>query len=154
MSDFELARDNLQISSVSSADIQAKLADDIVPESVNSDAMTTQMMHKLKAIRSVEFSNDEKQTWGYHFSYVCGFRYVVKESSDAPEEPKVLFTLMAEFVAKYHSETGLSAEALEAFGMKNVCYHVWPYWRELAHSTLARFELPRASIPHYFALEE
>lgn len=153
MGDFELARDNLRISSVSSAEIQARIADDIVPESVNSDAMATQMMHKLKAIRSVEFTNEEKQTWGYHFSYVCGLRYVVKSSSDAPEESKILFTLTAEFVAKYHSETELSDEALEAFGKKNVCYHVWPYWRELAHSTLARFELPRASIPHYFALE-
>lgn len=154
MSDFELARDNLNIASVCSAEIQAKIADDIVPESVKSEEMATQMRHKLKSIRSVEMVREDRKVWGYHFSYICGLRYVLRETPDSEQEPKVLFTLTSEFVAKYHSEIELSDEALEAFGKKNVCYHVWPYWRELAHSTLARFELPRMSVPHYFALEE
>lgn len=153
MNDFEVARDNLNISSVSSAEIQAKIAEDIVPESVNADDMDTQMMHKLKAIRSVELTDGATQIWGYHFSYVCGLRYVVKQNSESADEPKVLFTLTGEFVAKYHSKLELGDDALEAFAKKNVCYHVWPYWRELAHSTLARFELPRVSVPHYFALK-
>ncbi|CUA83957.1 hypothetical protein [Pseudidiomarina woesei] len=152
MSTFELARDNLRIMSVCTAELHAKIDDEIVPESIKSEDMNTQIMHRLKAIRSVQMTDNGTPIWGYHFTYVCGLRYLLVSDGKDDDDAKILFNFTAEFVAKYHSSIELNDEALEAFGRKNVGYHVWPYWRELAHSTVARFELPRFSVPHYFAL--
>ncbi len=55
------------------------------------------------------------------------------------------------FMATYLEKpgAGLSKEAIEEFGIKNVPFNVWPYWREIVHAVAGRMGLPRIVLPLY-----
>lgn len=53
----------------------------------------------------------------------------------------------AEFVAEYQSDEKLEDSWVEEYALKNVSYHVWPYWREFLMSQSCRMHLPRFVLP-------
>ena len=54
----------------------------------------------------------------------------------------------AEFIAEYQmTDTTLEQSCIDEFSLKNVSYHIWPYWRELLGNQCARMYLPKLILP-------
>lgn len=83
------------------------------------------------------------------YSIETGVRFVAL-GEDEPAEPPVRAEVTATFVAEYViKDRGLfDDEGIAAFA-HNAAYHVWPYWRELIHSTTNRLRLPAAVLPMF-----
>ena len=71
-------------------------------------------------------------------------------SGDASPEPWLF--VRAEFDVEYLAHVALDEAAIVEFGRRNVAYHVWPYWREIVQSSVARTRFPvPIGVPHYLA---
>lgn len=68
-----------------------------------------------------------------------------EKAQDEANSVKAL--IEAEFIAEYTMKQTLGKASLDEFSLKNVSYHVWPYWRELISSQCDRMHLPRAVLP-------
>ena len=65
-----------------------------------------------------------------------------------PSEPYVVVKAMLE--ASYAFKDGspdFTDEQLKTFALHYCPFHVWGYWREFVHSSLARLEFPSLTIP-------
>jgi hypothetical protein len=87
------------------------------------------------------------------------FRYIrALDNGDAPpeseEEARLASSISAEISVDYllTSSDVPSKEALEGIAKSNVLVHIWPYWREYCHSTLARMNLPVTLMPLFFGI--
>ena len=60
---------------------------------------------------------------------------------------KLFVAIKAVFVAAYHTEQEPSEEILKAFLDRNVRLNTWPFFRELAYSSLTRMSLPPLVLP-------
>lgn len=71
----------------------------------------------------------------------------VPESGEV-DDKHVFATLRLTYAADYRcrEEDFADREAIGAF-VRNVVFHVWPFWREGAVSMAARMRLPRVTIP-------
>ncbi len=85
----------------------------------------------------------------------AGIRFVDSEAEehDLDEEsvkPSVRAEILAEFVADYLvTKEDLSEDVLREFAQHNAPFHVWPYWREYAHSMCGRMRLPEVVLPMF-----
>lgn len=85
----------------------------------------------------------------------AGIRFVDSEveEQDLDEEsvkPSVRAEILAEFVADYLvTKEDLAEEVLGEFAQHNAAFHVWPYWREYAHSMCGRMRLPEVVLPMF-----
>ena len=67
---------------------------------------------------------------------------------DSASDPCVV--VKATFEASYTFKDGspdFSEEQLKTFALHYCPFHVWGYWRELVHSSLARLEFPALTVP-------
>jgi hypothetical protein len=64
---------------------------------------------------------------------------------------KEVLRLTAEFVLSYRVPEGkeYSPESLQHFSELNGTLHLWPYWRELVHTVVARVGLGSITLPVY-----
>lgn len=71
-------------------------------------------------------------------------------SSDQSDEIEscvvVKATLEASYVCK-DDAANFTDEQLKAFALHYCPFHVWGYWREFVHSSLARLEFPALTVP-------
>lgn len=67
------------------------------------------------------------------------------------EPGKDVLKLIAEYSLSYRVPEGAeySAESLQHFSELNGTLHLWPYWRELVHSVVARVGLGSITLPVY-----
>lgn len=73
-----------------------------------------------------------------------------KESPTPPEDPMDVFgKIDANYVAEYQLLSNPGQEALDEFALKNVSYHVWPYFREFVTSQSARMNVPKIVLPMF-----
>lgn len=96
-------------------------------------------------------SEDEENEPKYvAYVYQCGLKFVPKESETQESDSDCAALLIeARFSAIYMMKDELNEDALREFGRYNVPYHVWPYWREYAQSTLSRMGVEPVAIPVY-----
>lgn len=93
---------------------------------------------------------DEGEPKYVAYIYQCGLKFVPKESETQESDSDCTALLIeARFSAIYMMKHELNEDALREFGRYNVPYHVWPYWREYAQSTLSRMGVEPVSIPVY-----
>lgn len=59
----------------------------------------------------------------------------------------ILALIEGSFFAEYLVKKELTKEGVDEFSLKNVSYHVWPYWRELVATQCDRLRLPRIMLP-------
>ncbi|PJF38109.1 MAG: preprotein translocase subunit SecB, partial [Phototrophicales bacterium] len=58
-----------------------------------------------------------------------------------------LVQIEAQYIAEYMMTEPLEQEAIDAFALENVSYHVWPYWRDYLTSLCLRMNLPKIMLP-------
>lgn len=87
------------------------------------------------------------------YQYETGFRVIPDGLSDeimSNEEllkEEALAEVNAIFNASYLVKDDTKDEAIKEFGITNVDFNVWPYWREYASSVATRLRLPHFIVP-------
>lgn len=112
------------------------------------DSLNIQFRHGIKSHRVNEVSaSGEDGPISQKlvlYTYACGIRVVPPVLG-----ADVLSEIEADFVAYYLIVKEISDDAIKQFGIYNVGYHVWPYWREYVSSVATRLRLPPLTIPMY-----
>lgn len=84
------------------------------------------------------------------YVYQCGLKFEPKEvDAEASDSDCTTLLIEARFSAIYVMKDDVNEDSLREFGRFNVPYHVWPYWREYAQSTLSRMGVEPVPIPVY-----
>lgn len=99
---------------------------------------------------SVERADDGKNA-GFKAASTLVFRLDTPASSSDPRdrsEPCVVVkaTLEASYAFK-EDVPDFTEEQLKTFALHYCPFHVWGYWREYVHSSLARLEFPALTVP-------
>lgn len=79
---------------------------------------------------------------------VAHTRFELSARSEGVGEPALL--ILAVYELEYElggQKTRFEESSLTAFGASSVLMNAWPYWREYAHSTVARVGLPPMVLP-------
>lgn len=99
----------------------------------------------------LEPGKDEESKSKYvAYIYQCGLKFEPKDiKKDASDSDCTTLLIEARFSAVYMMKDDVNEDALREFGRYNVPYHVWPYWREYAQSTLSRMGIEPVPIPVY-----
>lgn len=141
--DLQKAIDNLSIQDVYVRDQVASCLRDFDPKyAAELEHLTVQQMHLVKQANVVEL-NDENRLLRVFVR--LGARWVDPEEEN--EELSIRAVIEAEFIAEYQMTDTLEQACIDEFSLKNVSYHIWPYWRELLSSQCARMHLPRLILP-------
>lgn len=141
--ELQQAIDALQIEDVYLRESSAKCDDDFDPKhSTCIEKLSAELMYLVRQSAVVELP-DEVQLLRVFVD--VGSRWVDPESSE--DEPKVLAIIQAEYIAEYRMNFPLEQSCIDEFALKNVSYHVWPYWREFLSSQCERMRLPRVTLP-------
>ena len=67
---------------------------------------------------------------------------LVLEYTNKKDDKDIKIEFIATFAALYNVSEEISEEELTSFGLLNVGFHVWPYWREFASSMTSRLKIP------------
>lgn len=147
------AAQSLKIQSVNLQSAQTD-SEEFVVFSQPEKNTTVRMGRGLASFSCFELLDEEGKTIpAVNFIYQCGLKVVAEGQEGSETEEPTLISIKASFSALYLLKAKLSDECLKEFGHHNVPYHVWPYWREYAQSTLARMGLKPVNIPFYFSPE-
>ena len=141
--DLQNAIDNLTIQDVYVRDQVAACIGDFEPKyAADIEQLTVQQMHVVKQANVVELNHDDRLLRVF---VRLGARWVDPREDD--DERSVRAFIEAEFTAEYKMTDTLDQASIDEFSLKNVSYHIWPYWRELLSSQCARMHLPRLVLP-------
>lgn len=130
----------------------SSLSDDFDPKfDARSDRLSFQTKNFVTASAVIEGESEEGLLQMFRVTSELGIRIICKDDVDEGNpDPEILAQVEATMEADY-SITDLSIvedqEALDAFALKNVSYHVWPYWREYVTSQLMRMNMPKLVLP-------
>lgn len=139
---LQKAIDCLQIQDVYLRDFAAHCNGDFDPKyTTNFDALVVQSKHFVK--QSMVVKVNEQQL--LRILVTVGARWVDDKLLDEAAAVKV--AIEAEFVAEYAFQGALEKSSIDEFSLKNVSYHIWPYWRELLSSQCDRMHLPKIVWP-------
>lgn len=141
--ELQQAIDNLQIEDVYVRNMVARCEGDFDPK-YNADfaALVVQTQHFVKQSQVVELDG-KKHLLRVHVD--VGMRWFDEKAPDEASGVKAF--IEAEFVAEYTMKGQLDKSSIDEFSLKNVSFHVWPYWRELLTSQCARMNLPKIVLP-------
>jgi hypothetical protein len=140
---LQKAIDNLSIQDVYVRDQIASCVGDFDPKyAADIDQLTVQQMHLVEQSSVVEL--DDKTRLLRVFVRL-GARWV--DPAEENEELSVRAKIEAEFIAEYQMSDILEQACIDEFCLKNVSYHIWPYWRELLSNQCTRMHLPRLILP-------
>ncbi|WP_443190447.1 hypothetical protein [Pseudomonas indica] len=147
---IEAAKKNLQLKEVLILNLLIDVSDELSEAPGTTDARIA-MRNSCTEHKILEAS-DEKRT--VRFKYQCGLRLadheVASRSTPNDLEPKdVLLEIKATYAVDYTIKDDLSNEELQSFGLVNVGYHVWPFWRELVQSSCNRIGISPIPLPFY-----
>ena len=150
---LQRAIDALSIEDVSIQSVRAKLADGYDPKyEADTDNLLIELKHVVKAFEVAEASDGPQI---FRVFVELGVRWTrpsespgsgenVDETADAKTQVAFVEAVM---VAEYSMDQSPGEDALEQFAFQNASFHIWPYWREYAHSQCRRMNLPRFVLP-------
>lgn len=142
-SELQTAIDALRLRDIYLRDLAAKCADDYDPKYDTSiDKLVMQTKHHVDKSVVVEIDDDLNMLRVY---VDLGARWIIEGSDGESEVVKAL--IEAKFIAEYSMKGTLDEACISEFSLKNVSYHVWPYWRELLSAQCERMHLPKVIIP-------
>jgi hypothetical protein len=133
----------LRISDVYVRNLDSKCNENFDPKYSDMDQLAIQTKHLVSKSEVVQ-GDDEKKI--FRVFVEVGVKWLAEEAS-SKEDVNPTALIEAEFVAEYNITNDLEDECLDEFALKNVSYHVWPYWRELLTSQCERMRLPRLFLP-------
>ncbi len=87
------------------------------------------------------------------YQYEVGFRALPQKlpediiSNEDLLKGEILTEVTAIFNAAYFAKNKIEEDAIKEFGLSNVGFNVWPYWREYASSVANRMSLPHFIVP-------
>lgn len=140
---LQKAIDSLHIEDVYVRNFVARCEGDFDPKyNADFEVLAIQSKHFVQRAQVVELE-DKKQLLRVHVD--VGTRWFDEKAPDEASGVKAF--IEAEFVAEYAMKTPLDKPSIDEFSLKNVSYHVWPYWRELLASQCARMNLPKLVLP-------
>lgn len=141
---FERDGFNLTLRTIYLRECSGSLAADFEP--LKGGQKLAGQLRKFAAIcvRTEFTDTDGKTTPGLVFLTKFEFQYLHEED---PE--RVAAMLSATIATVYNLKEGAEFDQAAAFawGESSALFHAWPYWREYAHATLARLNLPVALMP-------
>ena len=95
-------------------------------------------------------SQDDGAGAGFRATSVLLFRLSRASLSDQGDESEPCVVVKATLEASYafkDDAPDFSEEQLRTFALHYCPFHVWGYWREFVHSSLARLEFPALTVP-------
>lgn len=98
---------------------------------------------------TVATAGDEADT-GFSATSTLVFRLSTRSPSDQDGESEPCVVIKATLEASYafrDDAPDFSEELLKTFALHYCPFHVWGYWREFVHSSLARLEFPALTVP-------
>lgn len=140
---LQKAIDCLHISDLYIRDLESKCNDGFDPKYYEMEGLTVQTKHMVTRSEVVQGDNDVKL---FRVFVEVGVKWLAEDES-SKDDVNPLALIEAEFIAEYSITDDLEDECLNEFALKNVSYHVWPYWRELLTSQCDRMRLPRLMLP-------
>jgi preprotein translocase subunit SecB len=141
--ELQKAIDSLQIQDVYLRDLVARCEGDFDPKyNADFESLVIQTKYHVKQSVVVELSGQENLLRVY---VDLGARWVDEKSQDKASSEKAL--IEAGFIAEYTMNEMLDKDSIDDFSLKNVSYHIWPYWRELLSSQCDRMHFPRVVLP-------
>jgi len=141
--ELQKAIDNLHIYDVYVRDLVARCIGDFEPK-YDADIETLAVQFKYNVKQSVVGELDTKNKI-LRVIVDVGARWIDEKIPNEASSVKAI--IEAEFIAEYLLESDLEKACVDEFSLKNVAYHVWPYWRELLTSQCSRMHLPRVMLP-------
>ncbi len=144
------AQDALSIGNIYIRSIESTIAEDITPEQIEYLDLERQEFQSPKRYIQYQFEEDSFETQEIRYEYIIGTRLIeAKAKEKNNEETNNVFELKAIFEARYQSKVDVSDASLKEFGIHNVGFHVWPYWRELVQSTCLRMGITPIEVKMY-----
>lgn len=146
------AIDSLKLTDVFIKNSTSGLGDDFDPKfDARSDRLSFQTKNFVTASAVIEAETEDGPIRMFRVTSELGIRIICKDEVDkAQEDVEVLALVEATMEADYDiidSSIIDNPEALDIFALKNVPYHVWPYWREYVTSQLMRMNMPKLVLP-------
>lgn len=142
--ELQKAIDSLQIQDVYLRGVLSRCEGDFDPKhNANLESLAVHTKHYVKKSLVVELENKEQLLQVF---VDVGARWVDESVQEEKESP-IVALVEAEYVAEYTMEEILDQACIDEFSLKNVSYHVWPYWRELLSSQCDRMHLPKVVLP-------
>lgn len=141
---LQKAIDNLQIRDVYLRNLQAECSEGFDPKYADYETITVQTKHQVKKSELGKLNGDEDIL---RVNVELGARWIDTGGSVGEQDRTVCALIEAEFIAEYSLKESLESECVDEFALKNVSYHVWPYWRELLTSQCLRMHLPKLVLP-------
>lgn len=147
----------LSISDVYVRDVRTRIAAEFDPKTAGQ-VMEVQFKFEPTRFDKLDVVQDDKKIRMFRFHLNAGLRFLPADlSEEVAKNPaevtkhiraEILATFVAEYIAKCDD---LEKEAASEFGKRNAGFHVWPYWRELAHNLSSRMRLPEVVMPMFRA---
>jgi len=131
----------LRISDLYVRNLESKCHEGFDPKHSDMEGLVVQTKHMVTKSEVVQSDNEEKL---FRVFVDVGIKWAI-ENEEKELNPQVF--IEAEFVAEYAVNGDLEDECFNEFALRNVSYHVWPYWRELLTSQSDRMRLPRMMLP-------
>ncbi|WP_150688090.1 preprotein translocase subunit SecB [Pseudomonas fluorescens] len=130
----------------------SSLSNDFDPKfDARSERLSFQTKNFVTASAVIEGESEEGVLRMFRVTSELGVRIICKDDVDEGNpDPEVLAQVEATMEADYNiADLSIveDQEALDAFALKNVSYHVWPYWREYVTSQLMRMNMPKLVLP-------
>ncbi|MGY2400140.1 hypothetical protein [Pseudomonas sp. SDO5271_S396] len=130
----------------------SSLSEDFDPKfDARSDRLSFQTKNFVTASAIFEGESEDGPLQLFRVTSELGIRIICKDDvEEGNEEPEVLAQVEATMEADYtisDASIAENQEALDEFALKNVSYHVWPYWREYVTSQLLRMNMPKLVLP-------
>lgn len=157
-----LAQRALTIKDVFVRECYARIDESYMPfEGIDDEiGVQTKIQATFHRVVSRELQQDELTEEGpserniVEFKILAAARFVSAAASDDDAETsngddERFGEVVALFSAVYFMNEAVDEETLIEFGMRNATFHVWPYWRELLHSTTGRLRLPPTVLPMF-----
>lgn len=152
---LKTAQNSLNIDSVNLRHSTVAVGEEVDPPLIDRNSTVIQSFRNVSKIKITTLTDDKSNdVWSYRYLYAVGMRLIFKsdlEENVSLDDFRPLFEVVAIFEAKYYSQRELTEEETRDFAKASVGYHVWPYWRELVHSSCSKVGLsPVLEVPFYF----
>ena len=132
----------LRLSDLYVRNLESKCFEGFDPKHSDMEGSVIQTKHMVTRSEVVQGDDDKL----FRVFVEVGAKWLPKEDN-SKEDANSLALIEAEFIAEYNITNDLGPECLDEFALKNVSYHVWPYWRELLTSQCERMRLPQLMLP-------
>jgi len=140
---LQKAIESLKISDLYVRDLVSKCSDGFDPKHSDMSGLAIQTKHMVTKSEVIQNDDGEKL---FRVFVEVGVKWTA-DSDEEQESTDYLAWIEAAFIAEYSVANELDNECLNDFALRNVSYHVWPYWRELLASQCERMRLPRILVP-------